>query len=115
MEKASKSRTRASSAVSKEKRSISQSITLKNTTPVNLRNSSISYGNKFQKSVVSTSGKFSNEMKNKRCFSVLSNDKKTETLDHFGTVVHQDQNRNGNGNSNDLTYIKKKKSYVTVL
>ena len=52
-------------------------------------------------------------MKNKRCFSVLSNDKKMETVDHLGTVVHQDQSRNEN--FKDLTYIKKKKSYVTVL
>ena len=54
-------------------------------------------------------------MKNKRCFSVLSNDKKMETVDHLGTLVQQDQSRNGNENFKDLTYIKKKKSYVTVL
>ena len=46
---------------------------------------------------------------------MLSNDKKMETVDHLGTLVQQDQSRNGNENFKDLTYIKKKKSYVTVL
>ena len=38
-----------------------------------------------------------------------------ETVDHLGTLIQQEQSRNGNENFKDLTYIKKKKSYVTVL
>ena len=97
VEKNSKSRTRASSIMSKDRRSVSRS-------------------NTKQRMTISTSGKISQQLKKNRCLSVLSNDQnRMETAEHTGTIIHQDPTKTPNTKFRNLNYVKGKKNAISVL